>query len=71
MKNAVFWNVAGSSLADFSTMKMEAIRSSETLIHFTGSTRHRIPADGILHMTRSFPRLGMFPIVKSLHDIVQ
>jgi hypothetical protein len=61
MKNAVFWNVApcrscemllpahvGSSLADFSTLKMEAIRSSETSVHFTGSTRRHIPEDGIL-----------------------
>jgi hypothetical protein len=40
---------AGSSLADFSTMKMEAIRSSETSVHFTGSTRRHIPEDGILH----------------------
>jgi hypothetical protein len=63
MKNAVFWDVAlcrycvnrrlqkpahaGSSLADFSTLKMEAIRSSETLVH-TRSTRSHIPEDGIL-----------------------
>jgi hypothetical protein len=37
MKNAVFWDVApcrsGSSLADFSALKMEAIRSSETSVH--------------------------------------
>jgi hypothetical protein len=34
-------------LADFSTLKMEAIRSSETSVH-TRSTRHHIPEDGIL-----------------------
>jgi hypothetical protein len=39
---------AGSSLADFSTLKMEAIRSSETPVH-TRSIRCHIPEDGILH----------------------
>jgi hypothetical protein len=39
---------AGSSLADFSTLKMEAIRSSETSV-YTRSTRRHIPEDGILH----------------------
>jgi hypothetical protein len=42
---------AGSSLADFSTLKMEAIRSSETAFH-TRSTRRHIPEDGILHSYR-------------------
>jgi hypothetical protein len=42
---------AGSSLADFSTLKMEAIRSSETSV-YTRSTRHYIPEDGILHSHR-------------------
>jgi hypothetical protein len=32
--------------ADFSTLKMEAIRSSETSVH-TRSTRRHIPEDGI------------------------
>jgi hypothetical protein len=41
---------AGSSLADFSTLKMEAIRSSETSVH-TRSTRRHIPEDGILHFS--------------------
>jgi hypothetical protein len=40
---------AGSSLADFSTLKMEAIRSSETSVH-TRSTRRHIPEGGILHI---------------------
>jgi hypothetical protein len=53
MKNTVFWDVAppahaGSSLADFFTLKMEAIRFSETLVH-TRSTRRHILEDGILH----------------------
>jgi hypothetical protein len=42
---------AGSSLADFSTLKMEAKRSSETLVH-TISTRRHIPKHGILHSHR-------------------
>jgi hypothetical protein len=55
MKNVVFWDVAScrscvnrSSLADFSTLKMEAIRSSETSIH-ARSTRRHIPEDDILY----------------------
>jgi hypothetical protein len=32
---------AGSSRADISTLKMEAISSSETAVYFTGSTRHQ------------------------------
>jgi hypothetical protein len=39
---------AGSSLADFSTLKMEAIRSSETSVQSTTSTRRNTPEDGIL-----------------------
>jgi hypothetical protein len=38
---------ASSSLADFSSMKMEAIRSSETSVH-TRSTRRHIPENDIL-----------------------
>jgi hypothetical protein len=37
----------GSLLADFSTLKMGAIRSFETSVH-TRSTRRHIPEDGIL-----------------------
>jgi hypothetical protein len=54
MKNVVFClqppAQPGSSLADFSTLKMEAIHSSETSVQFTRSTRHHIPEDGILHL---------------------
>jgi hypothetical protein len=38
---------AGFSLADFSTLNMEVIYSSETWAH-TRSTRRHIPEDGIL-----------------------
>jgi hypothetical protein len=38
---------AGSSIADFSALKMEAIRSSETSVH-TICTRRHIPEDEIL-----------------------
>jgi hypothetical protein len=38
---------SGSSLADFSVLKMEAIRSSETSVHKIYTRRH-IPEDGIL-----------------------
>jgi hypothetical protein len=38
----------GSWLKDFSTLKMEMIRSSETSVH-TRSTQRHIPEDGILH----------------------
>jgi hypothetical protein len=40
----------GSSRADFSTLKMEAIRSSETSVH-TKTKRCHIPENGILHST--------------------
>jgi hypothetical protein len=43
---------AGSSLADFSTLKMESIHSSEKSVHFTESTRRHIPEDGNLHSHR-------------------
>jgi hypothetical protein len=42
---------AGSSLADFSTLKMEVILSFETSVH-TRNTRRRIPGNGILHSHR-------------------
>jgi hypothetical protein len=42
---------AGSSLSDFSTLKMEAIRSSETSIHKKFTQRH-ISEDDILHSHR-------------------
>jgi hypothetical protein len=50
---------AGSSLADCSTLKMEAIRSSETSVH-TRSTRRHIPEDGII---------PFFSSVSSIHAL--
>jgi hypothetical protein len=48
----------GSSLADFSTLKMEAIYSSETSVH-TRSTRRHIPEDGILQDWNSLEYLSI------------
>jgi hypothetical protein len=42
-------SAAGSSLADFSTLKMEAIRFSETSVH-TRSTRRHIRENDILQV---------------------
>jgi hypothetical protein len=42
---------AGSLLADFYTLKMEAVSSSETSV-YTSSTWRHIPEDGILHSHR-------------------
>jgi hypothetical protein len=39
---------ADYSVTDFSTLKMEGIRSSETPLH-TSFTQRYIPEDGILH----------------------
>jgi hypothetical protein len=44
---ASIFSVEKSTLTDFSVLKMEAMRSSETF-HFTGSAWHHIPEDGIL-----------------------
>jgi hypothetical protein len=43
---------ASSSLTDFSTLKMEAIRFSETSVQSTRCTRRHITEDGILHSHR-------------------
>jgi hypothetical protein len=45
---------ARSSLADFSTVKMEATRSFETSVQFTRSTPCHIPEDVILHYREIF-----------------
>jgi hypothetical protein len=42
---------AGSSLADFSTLKLEVIRSFEMSV-YTKSTRRHIVENGILHSHR-------------------
>jgi hypothetical protein len=51
---------ARSSLADFSTLKVEAIRSSETSVH-TISTQRHITENSILHSHRC-------ENLKSYHD---
>jgi hypothetical protein len=40
---------AGSSFADYSTLNMEAIYSSETSVHTRSIRRHIPEEDGILH----------------------
>jgi hypothetical protein len=65
MKNVVFWDVAlwlqppahaGSQLADFSTLKMEAIRSSETSVDAISTQRH-IPEYDILQYETLLPNI--------------
>jgi hypothetical protein len=55
MPSSVMWLQppahAGSSLTDFSTLKMEAIRSSEASVQTRSILRH-IEEDGILHSHR-------------------
>jgi hypothetical protein len=48
---ASIFRVEKSWLADFSTLKMGAISSSETSVH-TKCTRRQIPEDGIIHSHR-------------------
>jgi hypothetical protein len=42
---------AGSSLADFSTLKMEVVRSQKKSV-YTRSTQHHVPQADILHTHR-------------------
>jgi hypothetical protein len=63
----------GFSLADFYTLKMESIRSSETSVH-TGSTLCHIPEDGIPHSSRreslkSYKKLTLFQSLSLLLPI--
>jgi hypothetical protein len=48
---------AGFSLADFSTLKMESIRSSETSVHKRSTQRH-IPENDTLHNQFPFSSLN-------------
>jgi hypothetical protein len=59
---------AGSPIADFSTLKMEAIRSSETSGD-TRSTQRHIPEDDILHSHRC-ESLKSYKIIFALHFLV-
>jgi hypothetical protein len=54
---------AGVSLVDFSTLKIEAIRSSETSVHTRSTWRH-IPEDSILQCDYSFP-VDAAPILRA------
>jgi hypothetical protein len=60
---------AGSSLADFSTLKMEAIRSSEKSVH-TRSTRRHIPEDGILSVQISFLQVYNMACLSLFLDLI-
>jgi hypothetical protein len=53
---------AGSLLADFSTLKMEAIRSSETSVHFIGSTRRHTLEDDIHRSVNIFSLQEMWVV---------
>jgi hypothetical protein len=73
MNNAVFWDVApcSFSLAGSSTLKMEAIRSSETSVH-TKTTLHHTSENGILpslKFSKEFntKHAATFPHYRELH----
>jgi hypothetical protein len=57
---------AGSSLADFCTLKMETIYSSETSVH-TRPTRFHITENGVLHSHRR----ENFESYNNLNDFVE
>jgi hypothetical protein len=61
---------AGSSLADVSTLKMEAIRSSETSVHTRSTLRH-IPEHGILHSLRreNHKSYNLLVYLRFTHDV--
>jgi hypothetical protein len=62
---------ADSSPADFSVLKMEAIRSSETSVH-TRSTRRNTPEEGILlgsHLIQCLPTKITHVVVKPFNSI--
>jgi hypothetical protein len=61
---------AGSSLVDFYTLKMEAIRSSETSVNKI-FTRRNIPEDGILHChhRENLKSYKEVPVLKENEDI--
>jgi hypothetical protein len=77
MKKAAFWDVAPCRLCDFShpftlvrrsrisyTLKMDAIRSSETSVNTIYTWRH-IPEDGILfHVNYRLPLSQIYRLKK-------
>jgi hypothetical protein len=56
--------------ADFLTLKIEAIRSSETSVH-TKSKRRHIPDDGILHFHRRETLKSYITLLVRMHIISQ
>jgi hypothetical protein len=76
----IYWRMhplahVGSWHADFSTLKMEAIRSSETSVHTRSTWRH-IPADGILHSHRrknlkSYVRFILYKVLADMMRIME
>jgi hypothetical protein len=60
---------AGSSLADFYTLKMEAIRPSETSVH-TRSIRRHIPEDAIL-VSNTILKFYLVEDFRSFRDIIR
>jgi hypothetical protein len=59
---------AGSSLVDFSTLKMEIIRSSETSV-YARFTRHHMPEDGIFHAVYDFLTKKQRWTLVSMHNM--
>jgi hypothetical protein len=53
--------------ADFSTLKMEAIPSSETLVHARCTQRH-VPEDDILHDTKPLGSMEGAVVLNDLSD---
>jgi hypothetical protein len=61
MKNVTLWDVALCRSCDFSTLKMEAIRS-EMSVH-ARSTQHHIPEDDILQVSNKIGKGVLHTVV--------
>jgi hypothetical protein len=62
---------AGSPLADFSTLKMEGIRFSESSVYAPSTQRH-IPEDGIVHSHRceNLKSYTVVPVTPQQHEVL-